>query len=196
MIKIRNSNGAWPLPGRGQAPLAVGFAVFFFLSSMFFCGYAENEIIPETRTRIVVRHHPRTGKPFVSITDKDSQQNPFPEVQNWKRPDYRMLDPKIKAGQFPYEGPSSDRRKVYALAAALATVGTVGGIGIIAAAPAATGAGAAGGAGIYGVAGGAIAAGTVSGAAASTRSGPEKDNFTHVSQAHKIQSDSTNQKPS
>ena len=151
--------------------------------------YAGNEIIPETPTRVVVRQHPRTGKPFVSITGKDSAHDPFSEVRKGKRPDYRMLDPKIKSGQIPYDGPSSDRKKVYALAAALAAVGTVGGIGIIAVAPAATGAGAAGGAGVYGAAGGAVAAGAISGAVASTHSGggPEKDNFTHISEAHTIQ---------
>jgi hypothetical protein len=159
----------------------------FLLTMVFVSAPAPaNEVIEETHTKVVVRHHPKTGQPFVSITAEDAAQYPFPEPKVMKRPDYRMLDPKMKSGAIPYEGPVSDRKKVYILAASLAAVGTVGGVGIIAAAPAATGAGAAGGAGVYGAAGGAVAVGSISGAVAATRSDPEKANFTHVSEAHAV----------
>ena len=86
-----------------------------------------SEVIQKTPTRVVVREHPRTGRPYVSIVSSEAPaRDPFSGLhQAMKRPDYRMLDPKIKAGQIPYEGPYSDRKKVYLLAASLATVGAV-----------------------------------------------------------------------
>lgn len=178
-------------PGTRDQRMQNGTIFFWFLVTGYWflmmpCGYPlhANEIFDDTHTRVLVRHHPRTGKPFVSITSETAvDRNPFPESQMPKRPDYRMLDPKMKSDDIPYEGPVSDRKKVYAFAATLVTVGTVGGVRIMAAAPAATGTGVTGGAGLYGAAGGAVAAGTVSAAVAGTRSDPEKENFTHVSEA-------------
>jgi hypothetical protein len=92
------------------------------------------------------------------------------------RPDYRMLDPNVKEGQIPYEGPFSDRRKVYLFAATLMTVGAVGGAVGTAAAPAAAGAGAAGGGG-YLAAGAAGTGAGVAGAHLATKENPEDDEF-------------------
>lgn len=159
--------------------------------------FADMELSSPTHTKVAVREHPRTGKPFVSITEAGMSENdPFLKMTKiMKRPDYRMLDPKVKSGQIPYEGPVSDRKKVYILAATLATVGTVGGSAIIAAAPAATGAGAAGGAGLYAGAGAGVAAGTLGGSLAASRQDAERVNFTHVLESHAVNTqNSANQK--
>lgn len=150
----------------------------------------ENEVLPLTQTVVVVREHPRTGKPYASITDRSrAGMDPFTAVRTAKpmsRPDYRMLDPKIKSGQIPYEGPVSDRKKVYIFAASLATLGTLGGTAIIAAAPAATGAGAGGGAGMLAGAGAGVAAGTAVGTVAATRTDRHKESFKHTAESKEI----------
>lgn len=152
---------------------------------------ADSEVVPQTQTRVMVREHPRTGKPFVVITGQGESRDPFAGQRRiMKRPDYRMLDPKVKSGQIPYDGPVSDRKKVYILAASLATIGTVGGTAIIAAAPAATGTGAAGGAGVFAGAGAGVTGGTLGGTYAATKNNSEKEDFTHVSESHAVKSQS------
>lgn len=160
--------------------------IFVFIFSQ---AVLANEVTEKTGTRVVVRNHPKTGKPFISIVPANQNLNSdfFSRYRsNSGRPDYRMLDPNTKTGEIPYNGPSSDRKKVYILAASLATIGVVGGTSIIAAAPAATGAGAAGGAGLYGAAGTAIAAGSLSASLFPSRVRPEDRNFTHVSESHAV----------
>ena len=117
-----------------------------------------NEVFERTQTRVVVRVHPKTGKPFVSIVSADAnhQSGYFTRPAVVNRPDYRMLEPKVKAGDVPYHGPVSDRRKVYVLAGTLAALGAAGGV-IGTVAPAASSGGAASGAGLY--AGGAVLTG-------------------------------------
>ena len=129
-----------------------------------------SEVIEETSTQVVVREHPQTGKPYVSIIPagaipQDLFANPR---KKFSRPDYRMLDPKIKSGVLPYDGPVSDRKKVYLLAASLATIGLAGGSVGLAAASAATTTPASGSAGAYYGAAGAVA---VAGAAAAVDQG-------------------------
>ncbi len=138
---------------------------------------AADEVITQTPTKVVVREHIKTGKPYVVITSAQGDRNPFASipVATRVRPDYRLLDPKVKASQVRYEGPVSDRKKVYIFAGTIAALGTAGGAAVIAAAPAATGAGAAGGAGGYAAAGTAVAAGTISTSVLNTRPDPEKD---------------------
>ncbi|HLD50666.1 MAG TPA: hypothetical protein VJC08_05650 [bacterium] len=172
---------------------------FLATSLLLFSGIFEaagNEILRETQTQIVVRQHPYTGNPYVVVTDKEKEAvDPFAAIRTSKampRPDYRLLDPKIKSGQIAYEGPVSDRKKVYIFAASLATLGTVGGAAIIAAAPAATGAGATGGAGVFAGAGAGIAAGTVAATAAATKSGPPKESFQHTAQSREIDTNEKN----
>ena len=150
-----------------------------------------SEVIQETDTKVIVREHPRTGDPYVSIVSSriPDPPSPFRASQRMKRPDYRLLDPKVKAKDVPYEGPVSDRKKIYALAAALSAVGIAGGaIGMASAsAAAATGAAASGGAGAYAVAGGAVAAGTVAGAVAATKTGSGQENFKQDSEARLLE---------
>lgn len=144
--------------------------------------FADSEVLPGGSAQIAVREHPRTGKPFVAITSGQNKNRDVFSAQKkmMKRPDYRMLDPKVKSKDTGYEGPVSDRKKVYILAASLATIGTVGGTAIIAAAPAATGTGAAGGAGVFAGAGAGVAAGTLGGTYAAAKTDDKKENFSHA----------------
>lgn len=145
-----------------------------------------SEVIEETGTRVIVREHPKTGRPYVSIipSGAETPRDPFGEARKrYGRPDYRMLDPKVKSGQIAYEGPWSDRKKVYIFAASLMTVGVVGGgIGMATAASAA-GSTAAGGGGAYVAAGTAVTAGSAAVVAAKSRPDPHREDFDHTSQA-------------
>ena len=160
------------------------FNIGLLLISPTFPGYA-SEVIQDSHTRVVVREHPKTGKPYVSIVPADIPLNAGPLGRYGKiskRPDYRMLDPKVKSGEIPYEGPYSDSRKIYVFAATLATLGTVGGaIGMVAV-PVTTG-GAASGGGAYLAAGAATAVGSAAGAVASTKSDRKSDNFVQTSRS-------------
>ena len=143
------------------------------------------EVIEPTRTQVIVRAHPKTGKSYVSIVSSDAPvpPDPFGGQKSYAPPDYRLLDPKVKAKDVPYDGPYSDRTKVYILAASLATVGAVGGTAIIAAAPAATGAAASGGAGAYLAGGTAVVAGSAAEYAVASRPDPKKGDYTDRSES-------------
>ena len=140
-----------------------------------------SEVFEETNTQVVVRKHPRTGKPYVSIVRAGEEaKDPFAGVRrNYPRPDYRMLDPKIKSGAIPYEGPYSDKTKIYVFAASLATLGVASGAAVIAAAPAATGAAASGGAGAYLAGGTAVVAGSVAEAQIAMKPDSKKGDYKH-----------------
>ena len=157
---------------------------FMFVFNTAFAG----EVLVETNTKVMVREHPRTGRPYAVIIAENQDKNPLAAlpVTTKMRPDYRMLDPKIRSGTVPYQGPVSDRKKVYIFAGTLAALGTAGGAAVIAAAPAATGAGAAGGAGIYGAAGTAVAAGTVSASLIKTQPDPDKDKVEHAFESKQV----------
>ena len=161
--------------------------VTVFISVMISNSFA-SEVIEETGTRVIVREHPKTGRPYVSIVSSQGEIPPdiFTGQRKYSRPDYRMLDPKIKSGQIPYEGPSSDRKKIYLFAATLATLGTASGAAVIASAPAATGAAASGGAGAYLAGGTAVVAGSTVAAHAVTRNDPKKDDFKHRSKSRLV----------
>ncbi len=147
------------------------------------------EVVQQTDTQVLVRQHPRTGREYVAIVKSGPGQTRMERVPVSKtrfHPDYRMLDPKLKSGAIPYEGPVSDRKKVYIFAAAVAAVGAAGGTAIIAGAPAATGAGAAGGAGGYAAAGTAVGAGTLSTSILNTRPDPDKDKIEQGSESRQV----------
>ena len=160
--------------------------IFLILMNIALVPSQAGEVIEETHTKVIVREHPKTGRPYVSIvsTDQPEPKDPFAnQRQRYRPPDYRMLDPKLKSGAIPYEGPYSDRKKVYVFAASLATVGTVGGVGIIATAPAATGA-AAGGSGAYFAGAGVVAARTTTAAIAAGKS--KNEEYKHRSESKEI----------
>ncbi|MBI4372387.1 MAG: hypothetical protein HY585_01515, partial [Candidatus Omnitrophica bacterium] len=103
--------------------------------------------------------------------------------------DYRMLDPKIKSGEIPYEGPYSSSKKVYLFAASLATLGVAGGAVGMAVAPAAAAGSAASGGGAYLAGAGAIAgsATAVTVIKAQPDPDPNQDDFTQISKSESIE---------
>lgn len=166
---------------------------FWILLSIFIThpALAEiSEVIPETKTKVIVRHHPKTGIAYATIV---AEGVPTPDPlenlkvkQNVSRPDYRMLDPKIKSGEIPYDGPARDNKKIYLFAASIATLGAAGGsVGLLA--PAAT-TGAAGGAGLYAAGAVAVTAGTAATSYFATRPDPHQDDYTHHSESKTIYS--------
>ena len=118
------------------------------------------EVIEDTHTRAERRINPNTGKSFlVIIPEGNGESHSYfrPEQKQYSRPDYRLLDPGFKKGKILYDGPYSDRTKVYVLAGALAAGGVLG----AALAPAAAVGAASTGSGAYAFAGGsAVVSGT------------------------------------
>ena len=168
------------------------FLNIFLLLSFSVSSLYASEVIEETHTRVVVREHPKTGKPYVSIVSGDQPlaADPFAKQRKkMSRPNYRMLDPKVKPGEIPYDGPYSSSTKIYVFAATLATLGVAGGAVGLAAIPASTG-GAASGGGAYLAAGSAVAAGTAGTVAIKTRNNPNQDDFTLVSKSKSLDSES------
>lgn len=162
------------------------FVIVFLSPSLF----ADNEILKPSATTVIIREHPKTGKPYASIAKSGFEnENPLPSGKKISiRPDYRMLDPKVKSGEIPYEGPTSDRRKVYAFAAGLAALGTAGGVIAATALPATTAsAGATGGAGVFAGAGVAVTAGTAGAVHLASKEDPKKpEDFKHEFRSEEI----------
>jgi len=193
---IASPEGAWQSQSSGLlrrfAPRnddtgGVLFSVLstFLLVSFLVSPLYASEVIGETHTRVVVREHPKTGKPYVSIVSSDQPlaEDPFVKLRKkTSKPDYRMLDPKVKPGEIPYDGPYSSSTKIYVFAATLATLGVAGGAVGLAAIPASAG-GAASGGGAYLAAGSAVAAGTAGAAVIKTRDNPNQDDFTQSSES-------------
>ena len=166
----------------------IQFLILSLTISLWSLSTFASEVIEETQTAVVVREHPKTGRPYVSITlPSKISIDPFSTSRKrYPRPDYRLLDPKIKSGQIPYEGPYSDNKKIYIFAASLATLGTAGGLTLAAVAPAATGVAAASGGGAAYLAGGAaVATGSAAAAAAVLRSNPKEEDYSHRSESRR-----------
>ncbi|GEM_PF-1822678 len=150
-----------------------------------------SEVENETHSRVIVREHPKTGHSYISIISDQAPMpvDPLTNRNKYSRPDYRMLDPKAKKSDYPYDGPYSDRTKVYIFGATLIAGGITGGALGMAAAPAATGAAAAssGGGGAY-LAGAGVLAGA-GGVAVSeaTKIRPEDENFIHEGESKTIE---------
>ena len=152
--------------------------------TLFFCvgpiRAKENEVIQPTGARVFIREHPQTGKPFVSIRSDGNAADLFRGfVKREVRPDYKMLDAKIKSGEVPYDGPVSDKKKVYIFAATMMTLGVAGGI-VTAAMPAgAAAAGASGGTGLLGTEAVTIVAATAGTVAVKSHIAPGEENYIH-----------------
>ncbi len=150
------------------------------------------EVKDEIHSQVVIREHPKTGKSYVTIVSSEEPvpADPFTNQRNkFSRPDYRMLDPNMKKGDYVYDGPYSDRKKVYIFAASMIAVGVTGGVAGMALAPAATGtaAASAGGGGAYLIgAGVATGVGGVVAADALTVKA-EDQNFIHEGESKAIQ---------
>ncbi len=167
--------------------MRISFFLLIFFTAQTGALIADSEVKDPTHTQIQVCENPKTGRVYVCVVSSDQEKgkNIFGENQKRSsRPDYRMLDYRIKAKDVSYDGPSSDRSKVYLLAGTLAATGVLA--GTLLPVSAATGA-AAGGSGLgYGAAGAGLAAGVVSSSIIASRPNPEKDNYTHESSAKVI----------
>ena len=160
-----------------------------FTLSVFHISLSASEVIEDTHTNVIMREHPKTGRPYVSIVSSDVPvpEDPFAKFrQISKRPDYRMLDPKVKPGEIPYEGPYSDSKKIYIFAATLAALGTAGGAIGLAAIPVSTGAAASGG-GAYLGAGSAVAVGSAAGVVVKTNVSSKQDDFVQTSKSELLE---------
>ncbi len=169
--------------------ILVWFLTAFFCAGSVIAG--ENEVVPVSRAKVFVREHPQTGKPFVSLRNEGNTQDLFRGFKKREvRPDYRMLDAKTKSGAVPYDGPASDRTKVYVFAATMMTLGVAGGIVSAAAIPAtAATTGASGGAGLFGAGAVAVAGGTVGTVAVKSRLKPGEENSIHEGTATAVTKD-------
>ncbi len=139
-----------------------------------------NEVNIENQTAVVVREHPQTGRPYLCVvkTGEATRKIFYGLQKKFKRPDYRLLDPHVSPKEAGYDGPVSDRTKVYALAA--------GGVAAYAALPvSAAGGAAAGGAALYAGAGVGVAAGTLSLHWAMVQD-ERPDDFTHTSLSREL----------
>lgn len=155
----------------------------WILTIVFYCPpvFAEgNEVVKETGVKVFIREHPQTGKPFVSLRAYTNTADPFKGfVKREVRPDYRMLDANVKPGDVRYDGPTSDRRKVYAFAATMMTLGVAGGI-VTAALPATAAAGAgAGGTGLLGAGTAVVVTGTAATIVAESHIKPGEEHYIH-----------------
>lgn len=172
------------------------FAGYFVLiasvclfSSLSFGQEFPNEVINIQSPAVVVRVHPKTGRPYVAITEPEARmQNPLGGFSKpVKRPDYRMLEKDVKPKETGYEGPSSDRKKVYIFAASIAASGVASGTAILAApAAAAAGTGSGTGAAVFAGAGTAVAAGTTVVTADALRIKPQDGNYTRESVSQEL----------
>ncbi len=181
VIASERSNFLPPQGGRKIGCFVITLALIVFIHPKLHA----SEVFQETNSQVIIREHPKTGKPYVVIASAGmtSETAFFLSSKKFSRPDYRLLNPKVKSGQIPYDGPYSDSKRIYIFAATLATLGTVGGAVGMAILPASTGAAATGGAG-YLAAGGVVAAGTT--AAVVTASKPKTDGFIQSSKSESI----------
>ncbi|MCB9799652.1 MAG: hypothetical protein H6757_02700 [Candidatus Omnitrophica bacterium] len=114
----------------------------FWMTGILHFPLKANEVIPETQSEVIVREHPQTGDPYIVIKaqgDEGREDLHFGQPQKYSRPDYEMLRSSVKPGDVAYDGPVSSRKKIYILAASLATLGTVSGVAGAALFPAAAG---------------------------------------------------------
>jgi len=159
-----------------------GFRFLLALLLAFPSFIRASEVVPETRTQVMVRAHPRTGKNYVVVTDANAVPPAAPSETGEKepaRPDYRMLEPGREARKISYEGPSSSRTKVYVLAGSLAAAGAAAGLLLPVSAAAGT---ASGGAGGFAAAGGGVAAGTLGTVSTAMNRDPGDDDLALSSQ--------------
>jgi hypothetical protein len=167
--------------------MATGESVKTVLASflaMFLCAgpvrAAEQEVLGESGVKVFIREHPQTGKPFVSLHKEGEAQDLFKGfVKREFRPDYKMLNAKTRSGDVPYDGPVSDRKKVYIFAATMMTLGVAGGIATVAMPVGAAAAGASGGTGLLGAGAVTVVAGTAGTVAVKSHVAPGEENYIH-----------------
>ena len=157
--------------------------VLFTIDQSLVCA-EYSEVLDKPLQEIYVQEHKATHEPLVTIADTGGLGSRYDFLNHPKkisRPDYEMLDPRIKSGDIAYDGPVSNRKKVYYFAAGMAATGVVAGtmipVSAVSAGTATTGAGA------YAAGGAAVAASSVGFSSWRSKSEPEEENFSHTHEA-------------
>jgi len=148
----------------------------------------ESETIIAQDNQVIVREHPKTKRPYVTIASGDTEIEEHTITMpsdTVSRPDYRILSYRVPKDIPPYNGPYSDRTKVYVFAGALIATG-IATAAVGAAAPAAVGAASSGG-GAYAVAGTTVGVTTLATALLKARPDPDEDEFTHTSNTRLVE---------
>ncbi len=103
--------------------------------------------MPKSGAAVMVRENSKTATPYIVITDPLQPRKDLAALDSnkYRRPDYRMLQKGVTAKDVGYDGPYSSKKKIYILAATLATAGATAAIVGPAIFPAAAATGAAGG---------------------------------------------------
>ncbi len=107
----------------------------------------QKEINFPQHAAVMVRENSKTGTPYVVIVDPKAPRSDLASLDSnkYRRPDYRMLEKNVTAKDVGYDGPYSSKKKIYILAATLATAGATAAVVGPALFPAAAATGAAGG---------------------------------------------------
>jgi len=102
---------------------------------------------PTPDAAVMVRENSKTGTPYVVIMDSKHPRTDLASLDSnkYRRPDYRMLEKNVTAKDVGYDGPYSSKKKIYILAATLATAGATAAVVGPALFPVAAATGAAGG---------------------------------------------------
>lgn len=81
--------------------------------------------MPDSGAVVMVRENSKTGTPYVVITDTQAPRADLASLDSnkYRRPDYKMLQKGVTAKDVGYDGPYSSKKKIYILAATLATAG-------------------------------------------------------------------------
>ena len=103
--------------------------------------------MPKSGAAVMVRENSKTATPYIVITDPLQPRKDLAALDSnkYRRPDYRMLQKGVTAKDVGYDGPYSSKKKIYILAATLATAGATAAIVGPALFPAAAATGVAGG---------------------------------------------------
>ena len=141
---------------------------------------------PPSHAAVMVRENSKTGTPYIVLADPLSPRKDLAalDANKYRRPDYRMLQKGVNAKDVNYDGPYSSKKKIYILAAVLATAGATAAVVGPALFPAAAATGAAGSA-----AGPAIAAG-VGGSALAAAANAYQEHYKNLPDDYNRESES------
>ncbi len=142
--------------------------------------------MPERGAQVMVRENSKTGTPYIVLSDPLNPRKDLAllDSNKYRRPDYRMLQKGVNAKDVNYDGPYSSKKKIYILAATLATAGATAAVVGPALFPAAAATGAVGSA-----AGPAIAAG-VGGSALAAAANAYQEHYKNLPDDYNRESES------
>jgi hypothetical protein len=167
--------------------------IFYCIGNVNAEEVGSSEVI-DIGTDVSIRVHPKTGEEYICLRAA-GEEAPAYRFQimgeRYSRPDYEMLSHNVRSGDIPYDGPVSDRTKIYVLAATLAASGIAAGVVAQAAAAGAAATTAASastaGAGAYATAGAVLAGVSVATPLIKAQPDPNRDDFIHESRVTVLQ---------